>query len=511
MFKKINWLIVSILLLGVIYRLIISSNSNFIFNMDNARDMVDVREMVVLGKLRLIGQTTAIDGFFYGPAWYYILTIPFILSGGHPYASILLEILLWAFGGYFLLFLVNKYYGKLALTTVAVVWTASNFILLASQYAFNPNPVIFLTPVFIYLLIEFLQSGRLIYSLAVWFLAGLFLHFEITVGLFMPLVIILAILVTGKNLLFKKRNFWLGILAFIITLIPQLLFELRHDFFLTKSLFAYKSDSHAGVKLDDLGVRFEDVKRSFYDTLLPTFENYKLYLNLILIALPITMIAKFSKEKKLDRLTLISLLIFLVPFIGLLYLKVDLMRWHLNAAIVAGIILSGFVISYLYESSKLGKIVALVLTGMILIFSLQNIKDYLNAAKIGNQGNSIFRNELEVVDFIYKYVNGKNFKAYIYLPSVIDYPYQYLFWWRGLNKYGYLPEDYAYLPNKPEYIKGKEKLDTGSHPKSSGLVFLIKESDQIGQRHLWENSFKSLELLGAKRIGSVEVEIRKDK
>lgn len=500
-------LIFLLLAIGIIYRLVISSNGNFIFNMDNARDMVDVREMVVLGKLRLIGQTTAIDGFFYGPAWYYILAVPFALSGGHPYASILMEIILWAVGGYFLLLMAQKYYGKLAVLSIGIVWISSNLILLASQYAFNPNPIIFLTPLFIYLLIEYIQTGKLVYSLPVWFLAGLFLHFEITVGLFMPVVIILSLLLTKKAAFLKSKNFWLGVLAFIITLLPQLFFDLRHDFFLTKSIFAYKSGSHAGVKIDLLA-RFTDVRNSFYDTLLPTFENYKLYLDLILILIPVAVLGSLSRARKVDHLTLISLLIFLVPLVGLVPLKVDLMRWHLNAAIVAAVILSGFAISFL-STFKIGKIASWILVAMITIFSLQNVYQYLVAAQKGDPGNSIFRNELKAVDIVYEKAAGKNFKVYSYLPSVIDYPYQYLFWWRGLTKYGYVPQDYAYLPNKPTYIENKQKLDTGSHPESSGLIFLVKDPDQINQRHLWENSFKSLKLLDTKQSGVIIIETRK--
>src|SRR3990172_1185469 len=104
-----NKIIIFILIAGLFYRLIMTSNGNFLFNMDNARDMVDVREMVVLGKLRLTGPTSAIEGLFNGPAWYYLLAILFIFSGGDPYASVIMEIILWAVGGFFLLKLVSRW------------------------------------------------------------------------------------------------------------------------------------------------------------------------------------------------------------------------------------------------------------------------------------------------------------------------------------------------------------------------------------------------------------------
>src|SRR3989338_541358 len=103
--------------------------------------MLDVREMIVLGNFRLIGSTTSIEGVYFGPFWYYLLSISFIITGGNPYGPILLEIFLWVVGGYFLLSLVLKYYGKLSFFAVALLWFASNFIVLGTQYAFNPNPV----------------------------------------------------------------------------------------------------------------------------------------------------------------------------------------------------------------------------------------------------------------------------------------------------------------------------------------------------------------------------------
>src|SRR5574337_631129 len=98
-----NSIIFVILLIGLIYKLLITRDGNFIFNMDNARDMVDVREMVVLHKLRLTGPTSGIEGFYNGPGWYYLLAIPFVLTGGSPYAEVILMITLWLIGGYFLL------------------------------------------------------------------------------------------------------------------------------------------------------------------------------------------------------------------------------------------------------------------------------------------------------------------------------------------------------------------------------------------------------------------------
>ena len=510
-FKKINFLIFTILIIGLIYRFYLSWDGNFIFNMDNARDMVDVREMVSLGKPRLIGQTTAIDGLYYGPLWYYMLSIPFIISEGNPYASILMEIILWIIGGYFLLFLVNKFYGILATLVVGCIWIASNFILLGTQYAFNPNPILFLTPVFIFCLWKFIEKEKWIFNILSWFLAGAFLQFEVAVGLFMPLVIILSLIFSKKWVLLKNKKFYLGPGIFILTLIPQLIFELRHDFFMTKALIAYKSGSHGGVGLNP-PERTVAVFKSFYDTFLPTLMNFREFTKGMIVLFIGVVVWIFKTREKISTLTLICFLIIFVTLFGLIPLKVDLMRWHLNAVLIASIFMVGFVFWFL-QRNFLGKIVAIILLVILFINTFQNMQSYIQASQKGDGGNSILKNELAAIDFTYREAESKNFKVYVYLPSVIDYPYQYLYWWHGKSRYGYLPEEYAYLPGVPEYVKNKKafsaKPEDLNKRENSKLIFLIKEPDQIGQRHLWENSFKNLELLDSQNIGSIIVEKRK--
>ena len=104
--KKI---ILMLLSLGIIYRLFSTFGGNFLFIMDNGRDFVDVREMVELHKLRLTGPNAAIEGLYNGPLWYYLLSIPYLLTHGDPYGAILVEIILWAIGGFFLLKLVGQF------------------------------------------------------------------------------------------------------------------------------------------------------------------------------------------------------------------------------------------------------------------------------------------------------------------------------------------------------------------------------------------------------------------
>jgi len=516
--SKTTLMILVMILAGILFRLFLTWNGNFLFNMDNARDMVDVREMIVLGKFRLTGPNSAIEGLFNGPFWYYLLAVPFIISGGNPYASIIMEFILWAVGGFFLLKLVSNW-GRVLILPIGLLWIASNYIVLTNLYAFNPNPVTLLTPLFIYLLVSYLQKGKAILGILVWLLAGLFFNFEMNIGVFMPLIILASIILTKKFSLLKNNNFWIGVGVFILTLMPQVIFDFKHQFIMSKAIVKFLAESN--------GSGFNPWKRlpviwlSFYNTFQATMMNQKLLASAILV-LSIPILKKFLSQGKKDITALVSLTFILVPFIGYLIVPVSVNPWHLGGPMAASLIFIGFLLKELISFGITGKLISAILTVSIILFGVGNITNFfLNDMGKPSMDPSIFRNEIAAIDYVYKQslrayalkkAGGKNFKVYTYLPSVYDYPYQYLFWWYGKKTYGYIPGEYVYSPNKPKYIPGQESFQ-GRKENFSGLIFLIKEPDRNYTRAGWEGDFikYNWETIGKQMVGPLEVEIRKEK
>ena len=240
--KKNIKLIIFILIIGAVFRLMLTEGGNFLFNMDNARDFVEVREMVELGKIRLTGPSAAIEGLFNGPFWYYLLSIPYLLTHGDPYGAIIMQIILWAIGGFFLLKLIENFSSWIILP-IGLLWAASNYIVLANLYSFNPNPVILLTPLLIYLLVEYLKTGKGIFIILTWFLAGLFFNFEMNAGIFIPLVIFLSLFLTKNKKQFKDKYLWIGLLIFIGILLPQIMFDMKHNFIMSKAVIKFLSEN----------------------------------------------------------------------------------------------------------------------------------------------------------------------------------------------------------------------------------------------------------------------------
>lgn len=489
-------IIFPILLIGILYRLFLTWNGNFLFNMDNARDMVDVREMVVLHKPRLIGPNSAIEGLYNGPGWYYLLSIPFILSGGDPYASIIMEIILWTVGGFFLLKLVSKW-GMGAVWPVGLIWVASNYIVLTNLYAFNPNPVTLLTPLFIFLFLQYLQTGKFWYGVGTWFLGGLFFNFEMNFGIFIPLIILVATFFINKQLL-KNKSFWLGGIFFIFTLLPQIIFDLKHQFIMSRSVLNFLNQGSSAGSFNPVAI-LQTISSSFFNTFVPTLMNHQTFAWIILGLFVTLVLKRWKAAFKNNSLVLISLIYIFVPFLGYLILPVTVNPWHLGGEMAAALILTGFLLKQIP-----------IISLFIIFFALANIFNFfLNDFGKTNMDPSLYKNEITAIDYVYQKAEGKNFKAYIYLPSVYDYPYQYLFWWYGKKTYGYIPGEYAYSPNKPQYIPSQDKFQ-GIKNNFSGLVFLIKEPNRNYTRFGWEADYKDMQFISKEMVGPLEVEIRKE-
>ena len=75
--KQLLLLVISLSLIGLVLHFLWLWKHSTAFTYDQGRDLLDLREMYLLGKLRLIGAETSLHGVFYGPFWYW-LSFPFL-------------------------------------------------------------------------------------------------------------------------------------------------------------------------------------------------------------------------------------------------------------------------------------------------------------------------------------------------------------------------------------------------------------------------------------------------
>lgn len=107
---------------------------------------------------------------------------------------------------------------------------------------------------------------------------------------------------------------------------------------------------------------------------------------------------------------------------------------------------------------------------------------------------ALLLNQIEVIDWIYKEASGVGYRVFVYTPAVYDYNYQYLFWWYGNKKYGYLPETLTYQEGVPQYVENNQLYWLNAKPSNGGPVFLIIETDpvRIDRQDSWRSHYDDL-------------------
>ena len=138
-------LIIGIILLAAYLRLWGIWNGSFAFTYDVGRDLLAVRDLVYGHKLSLIGQTSGQMGIFYGPWWYWLISIPFVLFSGNP-AGVATFIALTGIAAALMgLFWGRKYFNNAFAFVLFIFIALSPYSISATNQIWNPNMLIFLT------------------------------------------------------------------------------------------------------------------------------------------------------------------------------------------------------------------------------------------------------------------------------------------------------------------------------------------------------------------------------
>ncbi|MGB9911224.1 MAG: hypothetical protein ACPLKP_01320 [Microgenomates group bacterium] len=471
------------------------------FTYDQARDLLDIREIVFLRKPRLIGPTTSLQGVFYGPTWYWIAIPFFILTKGHPLSFLIMNLFV-SFLLPFLFFLLFE--DKKTSIFLLVLYFFSFPYLQKSVYALNVNPIVFLFPLFLLFLFKTINNEKIIYLKIALFLIALSFHFEPVDGVIWLLTMFLVFLIFRKlRFLFKNIKSWF---FFLIPFLPQLLFDLRHNFIQTKAilfLLSGKANSLSSANMDLLRrliERFSIFKNYF----LTHFPNHLFFFVFLILFFVIFLIKERKKEKNLFLILLIALFANFCFFVIYPY---NLWVWYFGTLDAIFITLLGLTIGFIFWEKK--SLIFKVLLAMIFIFYLWwDIKKYLptklEKAFIEDPGN--LRTRLMAIDSIYTDANNKGMKIYSFTPYVYDYPYQYLIWWRAKTKYKYLPEDYSYLPNQVDYVPGKKKIDAITPSKRAECIYLIIEPQESQENWFkeWRGNFEKEKV--SWKIGKIKIE-----
>jgi 4-amino-4-deoxy-L-arabinose transferase-like glycosyltransferase len=409
--------------------------------------MLAVSNILLNHKISLIGFTTGLPGVFYGPWWYIILLPFYVISGGNPQGVAFSMAILGIFTIILGYYLGRKINGEFLGFSLASVIAVSPLMVSLAVQIWNPNiaPLFVVCTLLILYKIYLEKSVKLRYFFVLGILLALIPDLEIVFGLIFFIGIILSLLISARKKISLK-----SVVAFIVGALvifsPRIIFEFRHQFLMTKAFITFLTTSDAsktsnlvGIFVNRLSLLFDQFNSAI------ALENKVLGLVIILF---IVLVIAFTYKKTNDinqKFIKTSLVVVLTFLVGLTFFKHDIWPHYLVGLPVFYILLFSVAVSLLYQRVK-NFVLPGVIVLIIFIINLNPISVINNFSKPVWVGDaSVYKNQLQIIDYVYHQSAGKNFKYVVYTPPVYDYTYQYLFEWYGPNKYHYSPNDSAHL------------------------------------------------------------------
>jgi hypothetical protein len=498
--KAFLFAVLIIVVFGLILRIIPTIGNNFYFTMDIANEATKAREIVFSRLHPLVGQETSIKGFYHGPLWLYYISIGYRIFNFHPFGALFMLFLLNAATTAILMWqIAKKVSPKVAIVigaSIQVFWPYYD----TTRFAFSPFPLVSIAIIDILLLSEALEGNGMAF-IASAVVSSLPSHFEIAS---LPPFIALFFAV-GIWCLFKKKitikQFLIGIVALIITHTARIIEEILSGF----SQF-YAIQEHAGGQNSFLSsTQFQ----KFSEKIITIVQEGLIPQNTIIsIIVVITTLALLFRLKKANAFTkkfyLLTLLLTLLSF----FWFSSNTGWHPWDTVYLPPV---FFIATILAISNLRKRYAIPLyVALMLLQVLVFVKNYTYNFRPTDDA-SLLVNELAAVDWTYKESQGKGFYVYSYLPSIYDYPYQYLYWWRGTQKYKYVPCEYTTFPGIPDFFIENYKLYQQPQKACENTRYLIIEPDKnTWNQGSWLSQVReNTKLEKEAKFGTIRVEKRR--
>lgn len=439
---KKKYLLILILLLAFLLRGLEAITGNYLFLFDHGHYFIDVRNSLLAGKIPLIGTYTPVQSVFQGPGWYYLLTLVFLLGRGDPYYGMVLMLIISLSSVIGAFFVARYLWGEKAGFVTAFLFAAAPISIKTTRHMWPPYPLLLVMILYVYFLFKVLLEKKKKYTLWLGLITGLTFHFEVAFGIFLLPVTIFILLLYRHRLSFKSAI--LALLGFLVTFLPQIVFDLRHDFIQTRGILNFINS-----KGQDMGIPkpfFLYMKQHlfmFAGTLRESIGLPEKFLSrwLLLLIFSFLLIIIFIKTNKKEKETIKVLMgIIIGVFLMYAFYPHDLWEWYLIGLGTVYIFLLGLIMTKLLEHRILKFLVLIFFLG-VSFYSLNDLKEkYYPQPKI-DDNLAFVKAKKEIIDYIYNDADGQPFGVFVYTPPIYDFPYEYLFWWYGQKKFGYLPTE----------------------------------------------------------------------
>lgn len=384
------------------------------FYTDVARDFLLFQE-VDQKKIILIGPRSSAAGLYHGPVWVYLNYPAYLLGHGDPVTV----------GWYWILliccFLISGYFLAKKLFNQTAAWffilLSSVFLIFQAREFFNPLGAFFVMPAFFFFFIRYLESKKVSYLLLHITMAGLLIQFQLAVGIPMTLLsFIAAVYITFKN---KQLRHLLAYALLIVLLANFLLFDLKHQFILTKAALHNFIPTKANSTYNLAALLLDRQRLLFHLPLVYQASGWvSFWASLIFIAFLVLQL--WNKKDTQKHLIYMSFLYFYLGYVLLSFTSRDIILTHQYLPLIPLV----FLIFASFVNSKYAKVFLVV---FIIVYSV-NLSQAITYVR---QASDFIGKDRESWKFLYGMaqkahsMGDKTFGYFVYSPDSLAYQSRY--------------------------------------------------------------------------------------
>lgn len=382
-------------------------NERLTFDWDQADDATKIMGMIEQKKPLLIGPRVANDsGFFVGPIHYYFLTPFYLLTKGDPMAGGITAILVSILTSIAGFWVAKKIYGQKAGIITGLLLASTTGIM-----SWNVMYTVLFGIIGYFLCLKILESKTKYFPLLM-LVYGLAATSHL-VPASMGLSVLVAIILSKKKP--ELKQIFLGLGLFLIAFVPNLIFDLRHDFINLKKIFEFI----LGNKTSN-SYSWWLFLRSFWRSLNLNTFGWNIYTqqtliiisNLLIISIIIFEIFKFKTKQKILTLVWVA-----TPLLVLGFYKGGIPEYYYGLALsVLMIILGKFMSRFDW---KIAGLMVILFIG-VRFYEITKIRPVIN-----------MEDKKKVVKYIVDQKDDPIFNVSYDLGTGMDTGYQYLFKYYG--------------------------------------------------------------------------------
>lgn len=334
------------------------------------------KDIIIDKHPRLIGQLTSAEGIYIGPLYYYV-NVPFFLMFNMDPIGAMVPI---AILGFFSLTSIYWVFQKLYNKQVAFI---STFLYATSWHIFQldrrvvPSTPAYLWVIWYFYCIVSIARGNYNVLPILGILIGLIWHIHIAL---LPALIAIPVAAVAARKLPNLKQLLYFFISLFVTSIPLLLFEVRHSFIQTISLYENFTKNHGGSTgenklfevLQMISKNLNDIFISPID--IPFIKN----IGFMVVILSIGLWLANKKAFQIKEFFVLLVWIFGV-ILFFTFSSSPISEYYFANIEIIFIMIIGFALTFLFQSSKLGKIITLAILSLLFVKSFIGINgDYYN-------------------------------------------------------------------------------------------------------------------------------------